>query len=163
MEKSADQTEIAVSRKGADRVHAGHPWIFRSDIAESSRAEPGEIVRVIDHRRQFLGQAHFSASSQIALRMLSRSADPIDTGARIAAAQEFREQVVTDSTAYRLIHGEADFLPALVIDRYDDCFAVQALDQGMNRCLPEIVTALRNRFSPRAIVGRNDAAVRTLE
>src|SRR5947208_1086398 len=82
----------------------------------------------------------------------SRLADPIDIAARIAEAQRFREQVVTDSTAYRLIHAEADFLPGLIVDRYGGTFALQALDQGMDRATPEIVTALEAQFAPRAIV-----------
>jgi 23S rRNA (cytosine1962-C5)-methyltransferase len=157
------QPSVRVSRKGADRFRSGHPWIFRSDVVETGQAAPGDTVRVVDSRRQFLGQAHYSAASQIALRMLGRSAEPVGMGARIAAAQRFREQVVTDSTAYRLAHAEADFLPALIIDRYGDCFAVQALDQGMDRAIPEIVQALEEQFAPRAIVARNDAAVRSLE
>ncbi len=157
------EPEVRVSRKGADRFRSGHPWIFRSDVTNTGEAFAGATVRVLDPRGQFLGQAHYSAASQIALRMLSRSAGPIDIAARIAAAQRFREKVVTDSTAYRLIHAEADFLPALIVDRYGDFFAVQALDQGMERATPEIVAALSEQFSPSAIVGRNDAAVRSLE
>ncbi len=160
---SVPQPEVRVSKKGAARFHAGHPWIFRSDVADAAQAQPGEVVRVLDNRGVFLGQAHYSAASQIALRMLGRSADPIDISARIAAAQRFREQVVTDSTAYRLVHAEADFLPALIVDRYDDCFTVQALDQAMDRSTPEIVAALDAQFSPRAIVARNDSGVRSLE
>jgi 23S rRNA (cytosine1962-C5)-methyltransferase len=118
---------------------------------------------VTDHTERFLGQAHYSAASQIALRMLSRSAGPIDLAERIADAQAFRESIVTDSNAYRLVHAEADFLPALIIDRYDDVFAVQALNQSMDRALPEIAAALEAQFAPRAIVARNDAAVRSLE
>jgi len=157
------QPHVKVSRKGADRFRNGHPWIFRSDVTDAAEAHPGDTVRVLDERGRFLGQAHYSAASQIALRMLKRSAEPVDIAGRIAAAQRFREQVVTDSTAYRLVHAEADFLPALIIDRYGDCFAVQALDQGMERATPEIVAALEAQFAPRAIVGRNDAAVRSLE
>ena len=154
---------VRVSRKGADRFRSGHPWIFRSDLTDPGQAAPGDTVRVVDSRGQFLGQAHYSAASQIALRMLGRSAEPVWLGPRIAAAQRFRQQIVTDSTAYRLVHAEADFLPALIIDRYGDFFAVQALDQGMDRALPEIVQALEEQFAPRAIVARNDAAVRSLE
>src|ERR1700683_1901545 len=142
LERSAPQPDVRVSRKGADRFRSGHPWIFRSDVADTGQAAPGATVRVLDARGQFLGQAHHSASSQIALRMLSRSASPIDIAARIAAAQQFREKVVTDSNAYRLVHAEADFLPALIVDRYGDCFAIQALDQGMEQATPEIVAAL---------------------
>jgi 23S rRNA (cytosine1962-C5)-methyltransferase len=154
---------VRVSRKGADRLRSGHPWIFRSDVLAAGQATPGATVRVLDPRGQLLGQAHYSAASQIALRMLSRSASPVDIGARIAAAQVFRERVVTDSTAYRLVHAEADFLPALIVDRYGDSFTMQALDQGMERSTPEIVAALNAQFSPSAIVARNDAPVRSLE
>lgn len=154
---------MRVSRKGADRFRNGHPWIFRSDVQDASQAQGGDIVHVVDQRGQHLGHAHYSSSSQIAVRMLMRSTEVADFGARIAAAQRFRRQVVTDSDAYRVVHAEADFLPALIVDRYGDCLAVQALNQGMDRALPEIVAALQEQFDPRAIVGRNDAAVRTLE
>jgi 23S rRNA (cytosine1962-C5)-methyltransferase len=132
-------------------------------VSSTGEAERGATVRVVDPRGNLLGQAHYSSSSQIALRMLGRSAEPVDIGARIAAAQAFRERIVTDSDAYRLVHAEADFLPALIIDRYADCFSVQALNQAMDRNMPEIVAALEQQFSPRAIVARNDAAVRKLE
>ncbi len=163
LEDKPIQPSVRVSRKGADRFRSGHPWIFRSDLTDAGQAAPGDTVRVLDSRGQILGQAHYSAASQIALRMLGRSAEPVCIGTRIAAAQRFREQVVTDSTAYRLVHAEADFLPALIIDRYGDYFVVQALDQGMDRAIPEIVQALEEQFAPRAIVARNDAAVRSLE
>jgi 23S rRNA (cytosine1962-C5)-methyltransferase len=162
------ETPVAVSpvqltRKGADRLASGHPWIFRSDLTSTVDATSGEIVHVLDPRGRFLGQAHYSTSSQIALRMLSRTPEKIDFAARIAAAARYRGKVVADSDAYRLVHAEADFLPALIIDRYADCFVLQALDQGMDAATPEIVAALETQFSPRAIVARNDAAVRTLE
>jgi 23S rRNA (cytosine1962-C5)-methyltransferase len=163
LEQTITPASVRVSNKGADRFRAGHPWIFRSDVTDTVQAAAGDTVRVLDPRGQFLGQAHYSASSQIALRMLTRSSGPVSIAARIAAAQAFREQVVADSTAYRVVHAEADFLPALVIDRYGDSFAVQMLDQGMDRATPEIVAALEAQFSPRAIVARNDAAVRSLE
>jgi 23S rRNA (cytosine1962-C5)-methyltransferase len=95
--------------------------------------------------------------------MLDATNAPFDIPARIAAAQQFREKVVTDSTAYRLVHAEADFLPALIIDRYANSFTIQALDQGMDRALPEVVAALQALFPVDAIVARNDAAVRSLE
>ena len=168
MHPTSEQPCVQVSAKGAARFRAGHPWIFRSDVTDTREAQPGDTVRVLDHRGKFLGQAHYSAASQITLRMLTRPNDPhatgpIDINARIEAAQKLREQVVTDSTAYRLVHAEADFLPALIIDRYADTFAVQTLNQGMDLALPEIVDALDRQFSPRAIVARNDAAVRSLE
>lgn len=155
--------EVRVTRKGADRVRSGHPWIFRSDIKDAGAAQAGDTVRAVDERGKALGPAHYSSSSQIALRMLGRAGDGFDIAARIAAAQKFRESVVTDSNAYRLVYAEADFLPGLIIDRYADSFAVQALDQGMERATPEIVAALEAQFAPRAIVARNDAGVRSLE
>jgi 23S rRNA (cytosine1962-C5)-methyltransferase len=155
------EAEVRVSKKGADRFRAGHPWIFRSDVTATGEATPGAVVLVLDARGVFMGQAHYSSSSQIALRMLGRGA--FDIGERIAAAQRFRETVVTDSTAYRLVHAEADGLPALIVDRYGDYLVVQALDQGMDRSMGEIVAALEKQFAPRAIVARNDAAVRQLE
>lgn len=162
LEPSGKQSEARISRKGADRVYAGHPWVFRSDVTAVDAA-PGDVVRVLDPRAQFLGLAHYSSCSQIALRMLGRSASAFEIGKRIASAQKFRENIVTDSTAYRLVHAEADGLPALIIDRYGDAFVLQALDQGMDRMMPEIVAALEEQFSPSAIVARNDAAVRKLE
>jgi 23S rRNA (cytosine1962-C5)-methyltransferase len=155
--------QIRVSRKGAERFKAGHPWIFRSDVTDAGHAQPGDVVQVLDARGQFIGQAHYSAASQIALRMLARSQEPVDIGARIAAAERFRELVVKDSTAYRLVHAEADFLPALIVDRYGDAFTIQTLNQGMDRATPAIVAALEAQFSPRAIVARNDSGVRSLE
>jgi 23S rRNA (cytosine1962-C5)-methyltransferase len=155
--------DVRVTRKGADRYRAGHPWIFRSDVSEAVEIPPGATVRVIDNRDRAIGLAHYSSSSQIALRMLGGVANGIDLPARIATAAQFRKSVVTVTTAFRLVHAEADFLPGLIVDRYDNAFVVQALDQGMDRALPEIVAALKQQFYPQAIVARHDSAVRTLE
>ena len=155
--------EVRVSRKGVDRFRAGHPWIFKSDVLDPGEARPGDTVRVLDNRDRPIGLAHFSSSSQITLRMLAGNVEAIDIPARIAAAQQFRASVVSDTTAYRVVHAEADFLPGLIIDRYDDTFAVQALDQSMDKALPVVVAALEKQFPVRAIVARNDSAVRTLE
>ena len=163
MSQTNHYPDVRVSRKGVDRYRAGHPWIFRSDVVETFDAQPGDIVRVIDNRDRAIGLAHFSSSSQITLRMLGGPFEKVDIPERIAAAERFRATVVTDTTAYRLVHAEADFLPGLIIDRYDDAFAVQALDQGMDKALPEIVAALEKQFPVRAIVARNDSAVRDLE
>jgi 23S rRNA (cytosine1962-C5)-methyltransferase len=157
------QNDVSVSKKGADRYHSGHPWIFRSDVTSAGAAQPGDLVRVTDPRGRVLGRAHYSTASQIALRFVSGPAEAFDIAARIAAAQRFREQIVTDSNAYRLVHAEADRLPALIVDRYSDTFSLQALNQAMDRAIPEIAAALDEQFQPRAIVARNDSAVRTLE
>lgn len=125
-----DVTPVQISRKGVDRLAGGHPWVFRSDVVSAGEAEAGELVHVLDARGRFLGQAHYSTSSQIALRMLSRSVEAVDLGARIAAAQRFRAGIA-GTTAYRLVHAEADFLPALIIDRYAECFTVHLIPSRM--------------------------------
>jgi 23S rRNA (cytosine1962-C5)-methyltransferase len=159
-------TEVRVNRKAADRVLSGHPWIFRGDVIGHNGAQPGEAVKVIDFRNRLLGVAHFSAASQIALRMLSREAEPIGREffmRRLSAAEEHRRRVVSDSEAYRLVHAEADQLPALIVDRYRDCLVMQTLNQGMDAGKPEIVSCLAEMFQPRAIVARNDAPARAKE
>ncbi|MBI4875809.1 MAG: class I SAM-dependent rRNA methyltransferase [Acidobacteria bacterium] len=157
---------VRVSRKGADRVASGHPWIFSSDVTDRGAAQPGDAVRVMDPRGRALGTAHFSSTSQISLRLLSDRADEIGTEffrRRLSEAARLRERLVENTDAFRLVHGEADRLPALVVDRYGDCLVVQTLSQGMDRCKPVIVEALTGLFSPRAIVARNDAGVRDRE
>src|SRR3954454_12550994 len=158
--------EIRVNRKAADRIAAGHPWIFTSDIATRDGAQPGQPVRVADPRGRPLGTAHYSSSSQISLRMLSRQIEEIGRDfflRRIQAAEQHRRTVVHDSDAYRVVHGEADLLPALVIDRYGDYLVMQTLDQGMDAAKADIVSCLREIFEPKGIVARNDAAVRAKE
>ncbi len=158
--------QIRVNRKAADRVASGHPWIFSSDLADRNGARPGEAVTVLDHRGRPLGIAHYSATSQIALRMLSRQLE--ETGrefylGRLRAAEEHRRRVVRHTDAYRVVHGEADLLPALIVDRYADCLVVQTLDQGMDAAMATIISCLEEMFHPRGVIARNDAAVRSKE
>src|SRR6202051_272362 len=155
---------VRINKKGAQRITSGHPWVFSSDVTERGQAQPGDTVAVIDPQGRALGVAHYSASSQITLRLLSDRAEPIDRSfllRRIAAAEAYRKRVVSGSTAYRLVHGEGDQLPGLVIDRYGDYFTVQTLDQGMDRAKAEIVSVIEELFAPRGVVERNDVAVRT--
>ena len=158
--------EVRVNRKAADRVSSGHPWIFTSDVADRDGAQPGEAVKVADSRGRPLGTAHYSSSSQIALRMLSRQVEAIDRDfylRRLRAAEEHRCRVVHHSNAYRVVHGEGDLLPALIVDLYGDYLVVQTLDQGMDAAKAEIVSCLEEMFRPLGIVARNDVAVRTKE
>jgi 23S rRNA (cytosine1962-C5)-methyltransferase len=159
---------VRINRKGANRIASGHPWIFSSDVVDRGEAGDGEAVLVIvDHSgNPALGTAHYSSASQITLRMLSDRKENIDRAfflRRIAQAEAYRKRVVTGSEAYRLVHGEGDQHPGLVIDRYGDYFTVQTLDQGMDRAKAEIVSCLEELFAPRGIVERNDAAVRKRE
>ncbi len=154
-----------VNRKAAARVDAGHPWIFRSDVIETNDLTPGETVTVVSGSRT-LGIAHYSAASQITLRMLSRKVEHDQAGFfldRLSLAISLRAQVVRDTDAYRLVHAEADGLPALIVDRYADYLVLQALNQGMDRATPLIVQALESLLQPAGIFARNDAAVRTQE
>ncbi|HUS06760.1 MAG TPA: class I SAM-dependent rRNA methyltransferase [Bryobacteraceae bacterium] len=157
---------VQVNRKAADRLASGHPWIFSSDVLSRGSAVPGEAVQVIDQRGRPLGTAHYSSTSQITLRLLSRKVEPIDRAflkGRLEAAISFRNRIAADSPARRLVHGEADQLPGLIVDQYGDCLAVQALSQGMDAAIGDLVACLRELLSPRAIVARNDVSVRAHE
>jgi 23S rRNA (cytosine1962-C5)-methyltransferase len=158
--------EVRVSRKGAERVTSGHPWIFTSDVADRDGAQPGLPVKVADPRGRPLGTAHYSSSSQISLRMLSRQVEEIGRDfflRRLRAAEAHRQSVVRHSDAYRVVHGEADMLPALVVDRYGDYLVMQTLDQGMDAAKDVIASCLEEIFHPKGIVARNDVAVRAKE
>jgi 23S rRNA (cytosine1962-C5)-methyltransferase len=157
---------VTITARGIERIVSGHPWIYRADIADASKAEPGAIVEVVDRKRRYWGQALYSSQSQITLRLLTREHRPFDRdflAERIAAATAFRAQVVEGAQAYRLVASEGDLLPSLVIDRYADCFVLQTLSQGMERLKPTVVEILQEKFTPRAILERNDVAVRGLE
>jgi 23S rRNA (cytosine1962-C5)-methyltransferase len=157
---------VTIIKGGIERILAGHPWIYRADIADVTDAEPGAVVRVVDRRKRFWGQALYSSKSQIALRLLTRESRPFDRAflaERIAAAAAFREQIAEGAQAYRLVASEGDLLPSLIIDRYAQCFVVQTLSQGMENLKGAVVEILQERFSPLSILERNDAAVRALE
>lgn len=157
---------VRVNRKAAGRIASGHPWIFASDVLDRGQAAAGEAVLVVDPSAKSLGTAHYSDTSQIALRLLSDRAETIDLSfflRRLEEAEAYRKRVVHDSTAYRLVHGEADRLPGLVIDRYGDHFVVQTLDQGMDCAKAEIVSVIHELFAPQGMAERNDVAVRKRE
>jgi 23S rRNA (cytosine1962-C5)-methyltransferase len=156
---------VVVSARGEQRVRSGHPWIYRADVIDVD-AGAGDTVAVIGPRHRLLGHALFSDRSQIPLRMLTHGDTPAGISlwrTRLEAALRFRESLAVDATAYRLVHGEADLLPSLVIDRYADYLVVQTLSQGVDRMLPEITRQLVDLLSPAGILARNDPRVRTLE
>ena len=157
---------MTISERGVDRIRSVHPWIYRTDVPDASEVEPGAVVRVIDRRRRFWGQALYSSKSQIALRLLTRENRPFDRAfltERVAAAAAYRDRIAPGVQAYRLVASEGDLLPSLIVDRYGACFVVQTLSQGMDRLKPDVVEILRDRFTPIAILERNDASVRALE
>jgi 23S rRNA (cytosine1962-C5)-methyltransferase len=153
-----------ISPKGAERWRTGHPWIYRSDVV-SAEAAAGDLVDVRTERGRPLGQALFSSTSQITLRMLGEG--PRDERAlfreRLNAAIAYRDALAPDGTAYRLVSAEADGLPALIVDRYGDYLVVQTLCQGVDRRLDLIVELLTEAVHPKGILARNDAKIRRLE
>src|SRR3954451_10283914 len=156
---------VTISQRGEERSRTGHPWIYKSDVA-SVEAAGGDTVTVIGARGRAIGQALYSDRSEIALRLLTHGAEAADAALwtrRLAQAVEFRRSLAIDATAYRLVHGEADRLPSLIVDRYGDYLVVQALSQAVDRRLPEITKALVDLLHPAGILARNDPRVRLLE
>jgi 23S rRNA (cytosine1962-C5)-methyltransferase len=159
------EPSVIVSARGEERVRVGHPWIYRTDVADV-RAEGGETVVVRNPRGRVVGRALFSDQSQITLRMLTIGDEPAGEAmwrARLASAIAFRQRLEIDATAFRLVHGEADLLPSLVVDQYDRYLVLQALSQGTNRQLPLIVSLLQELAAPLGILARHDVKVRRLE
>ena len=154
-----------VSPRGADRVRIGHPWIYRSDVVRAE-AEAGDLVRVVSERGRRVGSAFWSSTSQIALRFVSGGLVEDERELfreRLRAAIAYRESLAIEGDACRLVHGEADRLPALIVDRYGDYLVVQTLCQGTDRRIALITDLLVELAQPRGILARNDPKVRRLE
>jgi 23S rRNA (cytosine1962-C5)-methyltransferase len=155
-------TAARVTPRGAERWVRGHPWIYRSEVLDGPDA-PG-LVAVKDQRGRFLGQALYSPRSEIRLRLLERSDRPVDAAwwrDRLAASAGRRTGI--DANAYRIVHGEGDGLPSLVVDRYGRWLVAQVLSAGLETMRETIVGALVELFQPEGILLRNDAPVRTRE
>ena len=151
-----------VTSRGAERWVRGHPWIYRSEVTEGP-SEPG-LVPVLDPRGRFIGQGLYSPRSEIRLRLLERTERPVDAAwwrDQLQAAAARREGI--DATAFRLVHGEGDGLPSLVVDRYDRWIVAQILSAGLDTMQGTIVAALREAFQLEGILLRNDAPVRKRE
>ena len=162
------EASVKLSVRGAARLLARHPWVYRSDVVGTDGIPPGALVRVHDQRGKFLGTALYSSSSQIAIRMISHGsvADlPGLVANRIRAAIAYRKELVSDSDAYRIVFSEADFLPGLIIERYNDVLSVQILTQAMDVApvREAILQTLRDELRPAGIVERVEARIRELE
>lgn len=155
-----------VSRRGAARWDAGHPWIFRSDVAAAPEA-PAGAVTVQDQRGKLLGTALWSPASEISLRLVDRDPDAVLDGAwwhRQLARAAARRVPLTDVTnAWRVVHGEGDGLPSLIVDRYDRSVVVQLMSAGVEAFRAEIVAAIEQVLAPAGILARNDAGTRSRE
>src|SRR5579872_6037673 len=159
---------VKVSRRGANRLMDGHVWVYRSDIIDPKGVAPGALVAVVDEREKPLGTALYSSASQIAIRMISTKSVKDLTSLlrkRIQEAIAYRERVVRDTDAYRIIFSEADFLPGLIVDRYNDLISLQVLTQAMDTEVARqaILAELAEGLRPQAIVERVDPRVRELE
>ncbi len=175
-ESLSERSAVTISRRGADRIRAGHVWVYRSDIVEAKDAAPGALVLVQEEQggrgrpphTRILGSAFYSSASQIALRMIS----PHPVGdldqllrERVRAAVEYRERFVANTNAYRLIFSEGDFLPGLIVDRYNDVLAMQVLTQAtdLNPVREGVISELVEKLQPIAIIEKVDSRVRQLE
>jgi 23S rRNA (cytosine1962-C5)-methyltransferase len=162
---AVQEGSVVISPRGIDRLRSGHLWVYRSDV-RSAKAEPGAIARLSDERGNFHGRAFYSGKSQIAIRLLTHKDVPVDRAfftERLRHAAAYRKIVVENTDAFRLVYGEADYLPSLVVDRYGDYLVMQTLSQSTERLKPLFVEILTELFSPRGILERNDPKVRLLE
>jgi 23S rRNA (cytosine1962-C5)-methyltransferase len=162
-----DERKVMVTRRGAERIARGHLWIYRADVEKvPAGLEAGDAVALVDGRGRFLGKAFWSERSKIALRLLTKDEVPIDEAflaGRLSDAIGLRARVFGDEQAVRLVHGEADLLPGLVVDRYGDVAVIQTLVPATDRRKALIADLLANALSLRSVVERNDVRVRELE
>jgi 23S rRNA (cytosine1962-C5)-methyltransferase len=166
--KASELPKIKVSPRGATRLKSGHVWVYRSDVLSADNIAPGSVVAVTDQRGKPLGTALYSSSSQIAIRLISHDPVPdlpVLLRTRIADAIAYREKLVRDTDAYRVIFSEADFLPGLIVDRYNDILSLQILTQAMDADLVRetVIPQLTQQLNPASVIERVDPRVRELE
>jgi 23S rRNA (cytosine1962-C5)-methyltransferase len=164
---------IHLTARGAARIKAGHVWVYRSDIKEpKDKLAPGALVAVLDEKGRILGDALYSTTSQIAIRMFASAREetlaedlPEIVGNRVAAAIAYRDELVQQTEACRLVFSEADFLPGLIVDRYVDILTMQVLTQAMDRpdLREAVLKSLREHFPSATIFERVDERIRELE
>jgi len=167
MRQQATTPRVVVSRRGAQRLKDGHVWVYRSDVLSADEIGPGALVEIADERGTVLGTASYSTASQIAIRLLSR--EPIDDieglfRRRLQDAFAYRKLVVRDTDAYRLVFSEADYLPGLIIDKYNDVLSFQVLTQAMDaEPVRRILLSELSMLNPAAIIERVEPRIRQLE
>ena len=160
-------SKVYLKRKISPRVVNGHPWIFNNEV-EKTEGEPvgGEVVEVFTHDKKFVGKGYINPKSQILVRLLTRSkAEEINEQYffdQIRKCWEYRKKIGYTENC-RLVFGEADSLPQLIIDKFNDYFVIQTLALGIDVWKPAIVKALEALFQPKGIYERNDVPVRELE
>jgi 23S rRNA (cytosine1962-C5)-methyltransferase len=166
---TSDEPTVVLSKRAVERLAQGHVWIYRSDVAVPATLSGGEVVRLQDERGWFAGKAFYGSKSQIAVRLLTREDEPVDEDffvRRLSQAIGLRDAIRPDPArrhATRLVHGEADLLPGLIVDRYADCLSVQTLTEATDARRELFTVLLERLLAPRAIVERNDVRVRAHE
>lgn len=159
--------QIILRKNEEHRLLSGHQWIFSNEIKNIiGDPEPGDVVELHRHDEKFLGIGFFNPQSLIAFRLLSRDHEEINPDffeRRILQALRLRQTIYPDSGSFRLVHGEGDFLPGLIVDKYNEFLSVQTHSCGMDRRLTVICDVLESLLRPKAIVERNDSPLRTLE
>jgi 23S rRNA (cytosine1962-C5)-methyltransferase len=164
--KSAPSLQVTLLRRGAERWLRGHPWIYASDVQAAPELGGGEVVRVVDQRGWFLGQAFYSKQSKISLRWLTDQDVPVNADffrSRIWRARSLRELICGGEMAYRAIHADADLLPGLVVDKYGDYLSAQFLIKGTEDRKELLADILVEAFGAKGLINRSDVSVRALE
>lgn len=159
--------QVILKKNEEHRILSGHQWVFSNEI-KSITGDPqaGDVVELHRHDGKFIGIGFFHPHSLISFRFLSRIPEEIGFdffARRITEAYNLRKRLYPDSETFRLVHSESDFLPGLVIDKYDEYFSIQTMCAGMDQRLDEICNALESIFHPRAIIQRNESPLRALE
>lgn len=158
---------IILKKNEDHRVTNGHLWAFSNEIAEiKGKPEPGDIVELYNYQNKFLGIGFFNPHSLIAVRLLSREKEEIDFQffkKRVEAANALRQKLYSESGTYRVIHGEGDLLPGLIIDKYNEYLCVQTFSYGMDKRLTLICDVLDSLFHPKGIAERNESMMRVIE
>ncbi|MGC2423236.1 MAG: class I SAM-dependent rRNA methyltransferase [Nitrospirota bacterium] len=158
---------LRLKKKEDRRIRRGHPWAFSNEFDEIPKSlAPGEIVLVADYAGRPVGTGYVNPHSLIAVRLLTRGDEPFSVGLlrkRIEDAKALRERFYPDRNSWRGVFSESDFLPGLIVDKYEGWLSVQSLTQGMERLLPDVLDALTEIYEPSGIVLRNDSKQRTLE
>jgi len=157
-----------VLRKGEEhRLLSGHLWVFSNEIkVVLGSPEAGDVAELLRHDNKFLGVGFYNPHSLIAFRLLSREKEEISFEffeRRIAEALQIRHRIYPHAETFRLVHGEGDFLPGLIVDKYNEFLSVQALSHGMSRRLTLVCDVLESMLHPKAIVERNESPLRLLE
>ncbi len=161
---------VLLNKNISRRIESGHPWVYVNEVNRGklldAAPEPGEVVNVLTHDKQFVGRGYINPQSQILVRLLTRNREEVIDDAfflrKIREAWQYRQRIGY-TTNCRLVFGEADGLPQLIIDKFGEYFVLQTLALGIDRWKPAIVVALESLFSPRGIYERNDVPVRELE